>query len=297
MTQFDSSSLIGASLGDAKILQETGRGHKGYVYLGFQATLKRQVAVKVLPKSAVSSQSEVCAFVDEARTIAGLVHPSIVPIYNVGETDVLFYQILQFVKGENLNSIIEKRKKHPIAQKRVLPLNDIFNICEQILDALKYAHDEDIIHRDIKPSNILVDEDGRSYLCDFGIAYSKNDVNALGMNVILGSPVYISPEQARGDALDARADIYSMGMTMLKMISGDIPRKDESPEDVVRRKAHNPDSFFILPIEEIIPPDYDFFAPILRKSLSSDKEKRYFNAKEFLYDIKKLRGELNDSGI
>jgi len=293
MTHFDSSSLIGNDIEDVKILHETGRGHKGYVYSGFQPLLKRHVAVKVLPKSVITNQNEACAFEDEARTVAGLVHPNIVHIYKTGETDKLFYQILQLVKGENLNSMIEKRKKHPIAQKRVLPLDDIFKICEQILDALKYAHGEEIIHRDVKPSNILVEEEGlRSYLCDFGIAYSKHAVNTLGMNVILGSPVYIAPEQARGEALDARADIYSMGMTMLKMISGDIPRKDESPEDVIRRKAHDPDSFFILPIEEIIPPEYDFFAPILRKSLASDKNKRYFNVEEFLYDLKKLRGEI-----
>jgi serine/threonine-protein kinase len=293
MADFDSNSLIGAELDDVKILKEIGRGHKGYVYLGFQASLKRQVAVKVLPKSIVVSQSEASAFEDEARMVAGLNHPNIVPIYKIGETATLFYQILQLIKGENLNSIIEKRQKHPITQKKTLAPDEIIKICKQVLDALKYAHNEGIIHRDIKPSNILVEEnDLRSFLCDFGIAYSKNDENTLGMNVILGSPVYISPEQARGEILDARADIYSMGMTMFKMVAGNIPRRDEDPESIVKLKAKDPDSFFIIPITDMIPPAHDFFVPILEKSLASDKNKRYFNAEEFLNELKELEGSI-----
>jgi serine/threonine-protein kinase len=292
MPQFNVSSLIGKYIDDVMILKEIGHGHKGIVYLGFQPSLKRQVAVKILPKSLVSNKKEEYAFEDEARMIAGLAHPNIVPIYKIGETDELFYQIIQLVKGENLNSIIIRRKRHPLRLKRLLPTEDIFKICPQILSALKYAHSEGIIHRDIKPSNILVEEDGlHSYLSDFGIAYSLNGENAFGTDIIVGSPIYISPEQARGEVLDARADIYSMGMTMLKMISGDIPRKNENPTDIIRRKARDPDSFLILPIDEIVPETHRIFIPVLEKSLAVDKDKRYLTADDFLNDIKNLESQ------
>ena len=294
MAQFDLTSLIGTNLDDVVILKEIGRGHKGIVCAGFQTTLKRQVAVKILPKTLITNMSELRAFEEEARTIAGLTHPNIVQIYKVGETQDLFYQVVQLVKGDNLNTLILNRKKHPIPDKRVLSASDIFKISMQILDALKYAHSQDIIHRDIKPSNILVEEteDRRSFLCDFGIAFSQNDENAFDINAIVGSPVYISPEQARGKALDERADIYSMGMTMLKMIAGDIPRRNESPEDIVRRKAMDPDSFFIMDIDEILPMNYRYFTPILEKALATDKDKRYFSADEFLYELKYLESTI-----
>lgn len=290
MTKFDSSSLIGNTLDDVIIIKEIGRGNKGIVCLGFQDKLKRQVAVKILPKTLITNENDLLAFEEEARTIAGLTHPNIVQIYKVGETDELFYQISQFIKGENLNTIILNRKKNPIMYKRVLTIDEIFSISKQILDALICAHNEEIIHRDIKPSNILVEEqeNGRAFLCDFGVAYSRNDDNAFDINEIVGSPVYISPEQARGKKLDARADIYSMGMTMLKMIAGDIPRRNESPEEIVWRKANAPESFFLMSIDEMIPVHYRYFAPILEKSLAVDKNKRYFTAEEFLDDLKTL---------
>lgn len=294
MAKFNSTPLIGTTFDDVTILKEIGRGHKGMVYLGFQNTLKRQIAVKVLPKKLTSNEIERRMFEEEARTIAGLAHPNIVPIHMIGETNDFYYQVGQIVKGNNLNTIIMNRRKHPIAQKRQLSINEIFKISRQILDALRYAHNEEIIHRDIKPSNILVEEaqNGRAFLCDFGVAFSQNDENIFEMSTVVGSPVYISPEQARGQKLDARADIYSMGMTMLKMIVGDIPRRSERPEEIVRRKANDPDSFFIMSIKEMLPENYRFFSPILEKSLASDKNKRYFTAEEFLNGLRILEKNL-----
>jgi len=296
MAKFDSASLIGTNLDDVTILKEIGRGHKGMVCLGFQNNLKRQVAVKILPKALISNPLEQQMFEEEARTIAGLTHPNILQIYKIGETDDLYYQVVQLVKGDNLNTIILNKKKHPIIQKRLLSVGEILKISIQILEALKYAHNEDIFHRDIKPSNILVEEaqNGRAFLCDFGVSFAGNDENVFDIDAIVGSPVYISPEQAQGKKLDARADIYSMGMTLLKMILGDIPRRSERPEEILRRKAIDPDSFFTANIKEILPENYRIFAPILEKSLASDKNKRYFTAEEFLNDLKFLERKYNE---
>lgn len=288
----DSSAFIGKVIGNVHLLKELGHGNKGIVFIGFQTSLKRQVAVKILPKALIHTEHDAEVFRTEAEIVAGLSHQNIIPIYEMGETDEFFYHVIQLINGSDLNHLIKKRYNHPLPSKRILTLSEIFSIMVQILDALDYAHNEGVIHRDIKPSNILVEEQRqcRSFLADFGIAHSAMLVDQKAHEgIIVGSPVYIAPEQARGEAIDERADIYSMGMTMLKMVVGDIPRRRESPEHIIHRKAKFPDSFLIKSLGEIVPKCYGELCPIIEKSIATAKEQRYHSAGEFREALMYLR--------
>ena len=250
--QLDHSSFVGTNIGSVTILKEIGRGNKGVVFIGFQHSLKRKVAVKILPKITAGDVHEEELFKTEAEIVAGLNHPNIIPIYEMGETDEFFFHVMQLVEGFDLNTIINRRLRHPIAEKQKLSYSEIFNISQQVLDALYWAHQDSIIHRDIKPSNILIDSrSGRPFIADFGIAFSDSLATDAHPGLIMGSPVYLAPEQARGESVDQHTDIYAMGMTLIKMLGGIVPRRKESPEMIVRRKAENPESFLARPLSEL----------------------------------------------
>ena len=274
--KLDHSSFIGTNIGSVTVLREIGRGNKGVVFIGFQHSLKRNVAVKILPKLTADDQREEELFHTEAEIVAGLNHPNIIPIYEMGETEDFHYHIMQLVDGPNLNSVINRRLRHPVLSKRRLSFREIFSISQQVLDALYSAHRDSVIHRDIKPSNILLDkQSGRPYIADFGIAYTSALSADKFPGVIMGSPVYLAPEQARGEIVNQHADIYAMGMTIVKMVAGVVPRRKETPEEIVRRKAEAPETFLATPMENLIenmPPE---LAVILSKAIAPLPQDRF----------------------
>ena len=146
----DLSKYIGANIGTITLVKLLGQGSMGAVFIGYQATLKRQVAVKILPKSVASTAKAQQMFRDEAETIGILSHPNIVPVYEMGETKDFFFQVMQLVVGHDLRTIISKARKHPVPTKRILPVTETFQFICQILDALGYAHEEGVF---IKTSN------------------------------------------------------------------------------------------------------------------------------------------------
>jgi len=171
IASLDLSQFIGVNIGTVTLVKLLGQGAMGAVFIGYQATLKRQVAVKILPKSLASSANAQQMFRDEAETVGILNHPNIVPVYEMGETADFFFQVMQLVVGHDLRTIIAKARKHPVPTKRILPVSETVSYIRQILDALGYAHDEGVFHQDIKPANILVDDRfKRALVADFGIA-------------------------------------------------------------------------------------------------------------------------------
>jgi serine/threonine protein kinase len=198
-----------------EIVQELGRGGMAIVYKAREMQLERDVAIKVLPFSLAFDAEFVERFQREARTSAKLEHPNIIPIYRVGRSGRVIYFVMKFLRGESLS---EKLEKHGS-----LPPEEIGKILVQTAGALGYAHKNGIVHRDIKPDNIMFDESGHAILTDFGIAKAATGTRLTGTGMSIGTPHYMSPEQARAQTLDGRSDIYSLGVVAYQSLVGSVP--------------------------------------------------------------------------
>ena len=277
----DLSQYIGANIGTITLVKLLGQGGMGAVFIGYQATLKRQVAVKILPKSVASTARAQQMFRDEAETIGILSHPNIVPVYEMGETTDFFFQVMQLVVGHDLRTIVGKARKHPVPTKRILPMLETFQYICQILDALGYAHEEGIFHRDIKPANILIDDRfRRALVADFGIARTVwAEYGAKPMMV--GTPVYMSPEQAACAAIDGRTDIYSVGVILFEMTAGLLPIHKESAAELIKRKKTEPDTFFTARPSEINSLINSELEAIIIKAIATNPDNRFADCMEF----------------
>ncbi len=281
ISSIDLAQYIGATVGNVTLVKLLGQGAMGAVFIGYQSTLKRQVAVKILPKSVASSTRAQQMFRDEAETVGILAHPNIVPVYEMGETGDFFFQVMQLVVGNDLRTIIAKARKHPVPTRRIIPLLETIKYICQILDALGYAHEEGVFHQDIKPANILVDDRfKRPLVADFGISrtiwaeYSSTPM-------LLGTPMYMSPEQASLAAVDGRTDIYSVGVMLLEMTAGLLPTHKEPPVDMIKRKRTEPDTFFTATPSEINPSIDSDLEAIIIKAVASQPNNRFADCLEF----------------
>ena len=282
IASIDLSQYIGTNIGTVTLVKLLGQGAMGAVFIGYQATLKRQVAVKILPKSIASSARAQQMFRDEAETVGILTHPNIVPVYEMGETSDFFFQVMQLVVGHDLRTIIGNARKHPVPTKRILPALETIQYLCQVLDALGYAHEEGVFHQDIKPANILVDDRfKRALVADFGIArtlwaeYSSKQM-------MVGTPKYMSPEQASCAAtIDGRTDIYSVGVMLMEMTAGVLPMHTEPLADMIKRKRTQPDTFFTVRPSEINSSINSELEAIILKAIASQPEKRFADCLEF----------------
>jgi len=207
--------LTNLQSGKYEIIRELAQGGMGKIYLARHTTLNRNVAIKALHSQYSSDEAFIERFLREARAMAQLDHPNIVSVYDVFEDKGSYYIVMEFCPGQSLDEKI-KSTRHLSGQYTL-------DIALQVARGLQYAHDRDIIHRDIKPANIMVDENARVKLTDFGIAAAKNLSGLTATGQVIGSPQYMSPEQAAGGELDGRSDLYSLGMVMYKMLSGKTP--------------------------------------------------------------------------
>lgn len=281
MNDDNANKLVGADIAGVTLLELRGRGHTGIVFTGFQRSLKRKIAVKLVPKDKVTARS----FLDEAEVVAGLSHPHIVPVFDVGEYGEYLYITMQLVDGDSLYQLLGRIQRRPLPSQRCIELPKTLPIIAQTLDALSYAHREGIVHKDVKPGNILVEKDsGRSYLVDFGIA--QTELTEEDRMYVHGTPLYMPPEQARGATTDARADIFATGVTLWECLAGTLPVPKLPSVQLVRIKAKTPQNFFEKTPSESSPKIDAAMETIIKKAAAPDKEDRYRDCEEFLADIR-----------
>ena len=252
-----------------------GQGGFAAVFRARDNVLNRDVAVKVLDVELAPSTTVAERFMREAQTVARLEHPHIVPIYKVGRHQEIFYIIMRCIDGPSLGQFLESQKK--------LPIGDAARITRQVADALAYAHTHEIVHRDIKPDNILLDKSGHVLVTDFGIAKAaqaakekKGSASLTSEGVVVGTPQYMSPEQAAGDPLDGRSDIYSLGIVLYQMLTGAPPFDGPSSADILAQQlTEEPE-----PIRRRRPDVPEEMAVVLDTMLAKQRNKRFQMASE-----------------
>lgn len=252
--------LIGKTVGQFEILQEVGRGGMATVYKARQKSMNRTVAVKVLPRHLLHDPSFYERFEREVDVIAHLEHPHILPIYDYGQADGIPFIAMRFLGGGSL----EQRVRRGLSD-----LEELERPLRQIAQALDYAHQQGIIHRDLKPGNIMLDEDGNAYLSDFGIARVLG--SDLTGSMIIGTPAYMSPEQANGLPIDGRSDIYSLGIVLFELMTGKEPYQAETPMAVLLKHINEP----VPPVSSFrpdVPPEIE---AVIQKATAKNPDERF----------------------
>jgi len=248
-----------------RVLRRIGRGGMSHVYLGVQVSLDRQVAIKVMAPEALTDEVSKQRFEGEARTIAKLEHPCIVGIHEVGRTPQgLMYYVLPYLAKGHLG-----QRDFTNDEPRAI------EVLKSLLSALEYAHARGIVHRDVKAENVLFDNADRPLLTDFGIALSKRDTTRITTaGLALGSGGYMSPEQARGEAVDGRADLYSVGVLAYELITGRLPYLSSDPLALALMHAQDP-----IPR---LPPDKKHWQPFIDRAMAKSPDNRFRNAQQML---------------
>lgn len=267
-------NLIGAVIGGYKILQEVGRGGMATVYRAQQISMDRIVAVKMLPPQFLTQTVSLERFQREASIIARLEHRAIVPVHDYGEYEGIPYIVMRYMDS---GSVEELLADGPLAPERAL------TILEQVAPALDYAHREGVLHRDLKPSNILLDANGDAYLTDFGIARILGpDPKPLTTTGVVGTPSYMSPEQAQGHELDGRSDVYALGVVLFEMLTGVRPFDGETPYTIAVKHVTEPPPS-ACGINSRLPGAVD---DVLYRALAKDRTTRYQTATELALAFK-----------
>jgi len=273
--------LIGEKVGSSTLLKEIARGSMGAVFVGYQSSLKRQIAVKVLPKSIITPMTA-RIFQQEAELAAILSHPNIIPVYEVGDAGDFLFLAMQLVKGKPLSYYIKRSRKNVLPSRRTLPLNITLKIIISVLNALDYAHSQSIIHRDIKPENILIEGyNNRPIIVDFGLAKVSRKPDETS-TMIVGTPKYMAPEQILNSEVDGRADIYASATMLYEMLTPEPLFSDiKSIQDLLTRKMEQKNALFVKKPSEMSPRLNKEMDRILSKALSFDRETRYATCREF----------------
>ncbi len=266
-------------LGPYRLLEFVGRGGMGEVYRGYEDTLDREVAVKVLPRSLADRPEFVERFRGEATAAAQVTHPNVIPIYSVGHEAGRHYFAMQYVVGESLAERLRRRGR--------LPLDEALDLAAQILQGLAAAHARGVIHRDLKPGNILIEQaTNRVLLVDFGLSRRLTaSGQCVDQDLFLGTVEYLAPEQIRGEPADVRSDLYAFGAVLYQMVSGRGPRRAESPTDALLEAALR-GPLGVDPTEDDLP---EPVRRLLARLTARNPDDRYPSCAEALADLNALR--------
>ena len=279
MSDSPDESLPFAQLGHYRIDARLGSGGMGDVYRGYDPRLDRTVAIKVLPSELARNQDFVNRFHSEARAAAQLAHPHIVPIYFIGEDHGTHFFAMQFVDGPSLAELLQSRG--------VLAADHALDLVGQVAKGLAAAHARGLIHRDIKPGNVLLDKQtGQAKLADFGLVKSLgSNLQATATGVVMGTVDYISPEQGRGQKVDGRSDLYSLGVLLYQLLSGKLPFEADSPTAMIFQHAYEQPT----PLVEATPEVPSSVVSIVDRLLLKNPDDRYQSAESLATDLKAVR--------
>ncbi|MFC1490375.1 protein kinase, partial [Candidatus Latescibacterota bacterium] len=261
--------------GKYELIKKLGEGGMASVYLAREKDLDREVAIKILPKTFLHDKNFIARFKREARIAAKLEHPNIISIFNISIEEELCYIVMSYVKGLNLAEEISRRG--------TLSSELIVRWGTELCSALSYAHKNGVIHRDLKPENIMINKNGRIVVMDFGIARAVQDISLTQTGTVIGSPLYMSPELAKGLKIDARSDIYSIGIILYQMATATLPFEASGAPSLMYMHVHEPPD----------PPDVrnadvpPWLRDIILKCLAKEPEDRYPTADDL---NKALRG-------
>ncbi len=264
-------SLIGQQLGQYQIIAKLGAGGMATVYRARQASVDRDVAIKVIRVDLMSDENFVARFRNEARLIASLQHLHILKIFDYGNQDNILYIVMELLEGGSLSRLLRKEGG--------LPLASVTRLLEQISSALDYAHGRGIIHRDLKPDNVLLDQQRNAFLTDFGIAKMLGDTsNRTRTGMVMGTPSYMAPELWQGNPADARTDIYALGVMLYEMLTGVLPFRAETPYQIMHRHIYEaPPPLRAQGLE--MPAAID---QVISKALAKNPEHRFSSAGELV---------------
>lgn len=269
------NTYIGTQIDQYLVTEHLARGGMADVFLAEDDRLKRPVALKIMLSALASDDTFVARFQREAMAVAKLHHPHIVQIYTAGMTpDQRPYLAMQYVSGGTLKDILKKLYKNG----RKLPVHDTLKLVRQVADALDAAHRAGIVHRDIKPSNVLLHPDGTPVLTDLGIAAVSSSTQLTKTDVTMGTPHYMSPEQAKGQKVDHRADLYALGIILYELLSGSLPFTGDSPLAVMHQHVYEPPS----PLPLVTPGLSDATYHVVDKALQKEAEQRFASAREMM---------------
>jgi len=258
---------IGENVGPYRAMAQLGQGGMATVYKAYHASLDRYVAIKVMHAAFKEDPTFLARFQREARVLAKLEHPNIVPVYDFAEHQGQPYLVMKYVEGDTLKARMADG---------ALSNDEILNVVDAVGAGLAYAHKQGVLHRDIKPSNVIITPDGQYYLSDFGLArIATAGESTLSQDTMLGTPNYISPEQAKGVSdLDGRTDIYSFGVLLYEMIVGRVPYSGDTPFAIIHDHIYSP-----LPLPSVVNPDVpEPVERVLLKALAKERDDRYPDA-------------------
>lgn len=257
-----------------QIIKNVGEGGMANVFLAYDTILDRNVAIKVLRGDLAADEKFVRRFQREALSASSLAHPNIVEVYDVGEDNGQYYIVMEYVEGKHLKQLLKKRSN--------LTVGEVVDIMLQITEGMAAAHDSYIIHRDIKPQNILIIENGLVKITDFGIAMAINSTQLTQTNSVMGSVHYLPPEQASGKGSSLKSDIYSMGILMYELLSGNLPYKGDNAVEIALKhmKEELPD------IKELLPNIPQSVENVILKATNKNPKNRYNDAREMNEDLK-----------
>lgn len=276
------SSFVHASLGRYEIQERLGAGGMARVYKGWDKNLERTVAIKILHEHLAEDPTFKERFEREAKFVASFNHPNIVQIYDFDAVKVdgqhIYYMVMPHIPGRSLDGILQElaEKEDRLSRKRVL------EIMLNLTDALAYAHERGMIHRDVKPSNILFDERGQAILTDFGIARLAQGSNLTQEGITIGTPAYMSPEQATAAAVDSRTDLYALGVILYEMITGQQPFSDEGSLSILLKHLNEP----VPSISRFLPVEDPYLDAVIFRAMAKDPGDRYATAQDFAVDLK-----------